>query len=339
MNGTTSIVGATTTTDPATTVVWGDYTYIRSIETDTVGGSTTIIGGTTMAPTGIIVTPNPYPTTVPTTHDTKLNPKTTSWTSGSPPSPTSSPGCILFCDSDCPFCPPGVLGSEGGSSGGSDSGDDDNSSTKTESESSSTSTEPLATYTVLYAEEVDDDFPATYAAAADLSALATSVSSAWNSEFPLSTTSSSGSSSGSGSDTTSSKTTSKSTATTASATATPSNIAAFLLFTEYAGDTWIFQWWVIDENTESVTDVCDTSADIEASADTVGPNPDYPDSDIGPFESHGISGCQYTAGKKNTIGTMACPGVDSITCEKDPQYNEDFECDGPVMVAVMRCLW
>jgi hypothetical protein len=71
----------------------------------------------------------------------------------------------------------------------------------------------------------------------------------------------------------------------------------------------------------------------------VAPDPDFPDVNLGPFTSNGFSNCQYTAGKDNTVGTMTCSGVDSITCEKDPQYNTDYSCDGPTLTAVVRCYW
>jgi hypothetical protein len=59
----------------------------------------------------------------------------------------------------------------------------------------------------------------------------------------------------------------------------------------YTGISWIFEWQIIDNIGGETYYPCDTSPDIKVTADTVAPNPDYPDSNIGPFESHGISGC------------------------------------------------
>lgn len=69
---------------------------------ETLGGSTTVIGGRTLAPTVITVTPNPHPTTVPSTTDPIINPHTVVWTSGTDPTPTASRGCI-GCGSPCKF--------------------------------------------------------------------------------------------------------------------------------------------------------------------------------------------------------------------------------------------
>jgi chitinase len=132
--------------------------------TETLGGSTTIIGGSTLSPVVVTVTPNPHPTTTQTTPDPVLNTGSTSWKSGGPPGPpkaTGLPGCkgcgspctlrhpplsvikgiysheltatsclgILFCDPGCPFCPPGAFGNSNGD------GEDDNTSSSTESSS------------------------------------------------------------------------------------------------------------------------------------------------------------------------------------------------------------
>lgn len=135
INGTTSIINPskTSTTTPAP-IVWGSITYTPPVETQTFGESTIIIGGNTLLPTGVVVTPNPYPSSKPTpgTTDPVLNSKTPSWTSGKTPEPTAGPGCpgcgtpcILWCDSDCPFCPPDIFGSGDGSSNPDDPEDPD----------------------------------------------------------------------------------------------------------------------------------------------------------------------------------------------------------------------
>ncbi|PYI35708.1 glycoside hydrolase, partial [Aspergillus indologenus CBS 114.80] len=131
IGGTTVVSAATTTaTETSNVVVWGDYTYVEPAVTETLGGSTTVISGTILPPVTTTVTPVVYPSTTDTTHDTKLNSKTTKWTSGKPPSPTATAGCagcgtgcVLFCDSACPICPIGVDITGGGSGEGDD--DDD----------------------------------------------------------------------------------------------------------------------------------------------------------------------------------------------------------------------
>ncbi|KAK8013594.1 symbiotic chitinase [Apiospora marii] len=58
------------------------------------------------------------------------------------------------------------------------------------------------------------------------------------------------------------------------------------------------------------------------------------------FRAFGIDGCSYT-GTESTVGTLVCPGVDQITCIKDPQLGEYFPCgqgDNAVSPNV-RCYW
>lgn len=126
-----------------------------------------------MGPTVITVTPNPYPTTVPSTTDPVLNSKTVSWTSGDPPTYTTEPGCdgcgtscTLFCDSDCPSCPAGVFGSDGSSDDGDDDDDDDE--------------DDGAQNTVLAETLIDDVFPTTFAPLDVLSSLAAADTALWN---------------------------------------------------------------------------------------------------------------------------------------------------------------
>lgn len=135
INGTTSIVSPTsTTTTTPVPIIWGTRTYTPPVRTKTYGKSTIIIGGQTLPPTPIIITPNPHPVTTPTpgTTDPVLNSKTPKWTSGKTPGPTATPDCegcgkqcLLWCDPGCPFCPPGVFGPGGGSSSGDPDDPDD----------------------------------------------------------------------------------------------------------------------------------------------------------------------------------------------------------------------
>ncbi|KAL4864035.1 hypothetical protein BDV12DRAFT_201537 [Aspergillus spectabilis] len=125
-----------------------------------------------------------------------------------------------------------------------------------------------------------------------------------------------------------------------SATTTTTTIT-FMVFQEDVNSVGLFEWWVIDEYTNSVTDVCDAHPDIEVSSDSApGLDFTYTDKTIGPFTSHGIEGCVYEGTEDGkTVGTMTCPGVDSVICEKDPQYNEDFDCLGTVLTACVRCIF
>jgi hypothetical protein len=69
------------------------------------------------------------------------------------------------------------------------------------------------------------------------------------------------------------------------------NEVIFGLFELYSGYTWIFEWMLMGAIIGEDFYPCDTNAIISTSADTVAPNPAFPDKDIGPFESHGIEGC------------------------------------------------
>ncbi|PTB79573.1 glycoside hydrolase family 18 protein [Trichoderma longibrachiatum ATCC 18648] len=192
VSGTTSIIGPTkTSTIIGTVITYGSETWTEQDETQTQGRSTSIKGGTTLPPTVITVTPNPHPTTVATKPDPEVNPKPPPWKSGSDPKPTAKPGCsgcgkpcILFCDSGCPFCPPGIFhpGGGGGRGGGDpndpDDGDDDDDD------------DDPSQYT-MYAETVlDDEFPDSAEDAGSLNALWTTEISRFASEMGWLTTSS-----------------------------------------------------------------------------------------------------------------------------------------------------
>jgi hypothetical protein len=146
--------------------------------------------------------------------------------------------------------------------------------------------------------------------------------------------------------TTTTTTTTSRAKTTTSMVSTPSatsgaNEVAFGLFELYSGSTWIFEWMLIDTIIGEEFYPCDTSPDISTSADTVAPNPAFPDKDNGPFESHEIEVCQYTAGDDDDdVGSMTCPGVDKIVCEKSVYYGSSYSCDGgALIVLVMHCYW
>ncbi|KAF2634388.1 class V chitinase Chi100 [Massarina eburnea CBS 473.64] len=187
VSGTTSIIGATkTTTITGGIIVWKSITYFPPTQTETLGGTTTVIGGKTLPPKIITITPNPHPTTVVSTKDPVINPHPTppKWVSGKPPGPSSSPGCkgcglpcIFFCNSDCPFCPPGVFPNN-------DPNDPDRSST--------TTSRPSTTggHTVFFDTLIDDIIPTGFAALFDLISLSSVDSSLINSMFHRSTSTS-----------------------------------------------------------------------------------------------------------------------------------------------------
>ncbi|KAF4223780.1 hypothetical protein CNMCM8980_010274 [Aspergillus fumigatiaffinis] len=192
LSGTTSIIGATeTTTISLDPIIWGSSTYSPPVETRTLGGSTTVIGGTTLPPTPITVTPNPHPTTTPEpgSTDPALNSKKPSWTPGKPPTPTAEPGCpgcgtscLLFCNPDCPFCPPGAFGPPGGGGGDNNNNDDDDDDDDEDPDNEG------AQYTIVYDSMADDPFPTAFVGAAELSSLDAEVMSLVSSAWGLSTT-------------------------------------------------------------------------------------------------------------------------------------------------------
>ncbi|KAH6648205.1 hypothetical protein BKA67DRAFT_683676 [Truncatella angustata] len=167
MSGTTSIIGATeTTTSSGAAVIWGSLTYSPPVQTETLGGITTVIGGVTLPPAAVVVTPNPHPTTTPEpgTTDPIINSNKPSWTSADTPKPTAISGCpgcgevcVLFCDPDCPFCPPGVFGNGGDGEDGDDDDDDDDDSN--------------AAYTIMFDSMTDESFPTAFLELADLSSI------------------------------------------------------------------------------------------------------------------------------------------------------------------------
>ncbi|PKX96685.1 class V chitinase Chi100 [Aspergillus novofumigatus IBT 16806] len=234
LSGTTSIIGATeTTTISLDPIIWGSSTYSPPVETRTLGGSTTVIGGTTLPPTPITVTPNPHPTTTPEpgSTDPGLNSKKPSWTPGKPPTPTAEPGCpgcgtscLLFCNPDCPFCPPGAFGPPGGGGGDNNNNDDDDDDDDEDPDNEG------AQYTIVYDSMDDDPFPTAFVGAADLSSLDAEVMSRVSSAWGLSTT------------TTTTTTTKSTTTTTEEPTPTPTADCMFWDSILY----WTFEIYNID---------------------------------------------------------------------------------------------
>ncbi|KAF9882859.1 hypothetical protein FE257_004945 [Aspergillus nanangensis] len=224
IGGTTSVIGATsTTTQNETLIVWGSLSYYTPPVTRTQGGTTKVISGTVLPPITTTVTPNPHPTTTGTI-DPHLNTKSTSWKSGKPPSPTCVTGhkCGLlpidFPSWICPWCPPGVFGNPSSGGGGSSGNPNDNNNNNDDdhSSSSTTSTTETGTATITkagYGIDIGGSYPTTYAAIADLDALKSSQAAKWRAMF--SATSS-----------TTSKGTTKTTTTTTTTKPTPTPTAA-----------------------------------------------------------------------------------------------------------------
>jgi chitinase len=252
-----------------------------------------------------------------------------------------------WCDPGCPFCPPGLFGNNAGGGGGSDGSDDDdndddddnNDDDDDDDDNSSTTTTTTTTPTYTAAGfhiDIDDSFP-TLDNDAEVSELA-SVSDEWESLY------SSMIATGTVTSTTTTKTqTSTETSTSTSSNPTPTDgakFATFAIMEMWTGVSWLREWDILDTTEGVAFDPCEINPDISIKAYTVGADPNFPDQDIGPFESHGIEGCQYTAGKDDdTIGTMTCPGVDQITC-RDPGDTTSVACDGGATVTlVFDCWW
>ncbi|KAJ5097120.1 hypothetical protein N7456_007841 [Penicillium angulare] len=352
-DGTTVLVSPTTTTQNSTIVAWSSTTYVISAQTETVGSSTIISGGTTGSPTPVVITPPPHPTQVESTKDPKVNSVSTTWKSGSPSSPTCAAGeicgipCLFWCNSDCPFCPPDLFGSSGGG-GGSDGSDPDSksgtsktdSTSKTSSSSSSSSSSETTTYTAAgFHLDIADDFPTTSDPWSSFTAMSAELSSAEASNQGSTSTSKSTTSTTSASST---KKTTSSTSTSSTAAATPTDgtkLTTIFLMTEYTDELLEF-WVLVDTVLGDDANPCNINTDYMAEADTVAPDPDFPDTDFDDFTAHGVDGCEYKYGKDNTVGTMTCPGVDNISCQKSEDYNTDYDCDtGPDMVQVIDCFW
>lgn len=96
---------------------------------------------------------------------------------------TPNPAGVLFCDSDCPFCPPDLFGSDGGGGGGGDPDDGESSSSSSES-----STSEEYSGTIYYATALDDTMPVTYDAMSELSSISSAESISWDVLFGIPTT-------------------------------------------------------------------------------------------------------------------------------------------------------
>lgn len=218
-----------------------------------------------MPPTPITVTPNPHPTTTPDpgSTDPALNSKKPSWTPGKPPTPTAEPGCpgcgtrceslcflcclghvkrpwrltqlsphlgLLFCNPDCPFCPPGAFGPPGGGGGDNNNNDDDDDDDEDPDHEG-------AQYTIVFDSMNDDPFPTAFVGAADLSSVDAEVMSRVSSAWGLSTT------------TTTTTTTTKPTTTTTTEKPTPTPTADCMFWDSifyYTFEIYNIDGWVSD---------------------------------------------------------------------------------------------
>ncbi|KAI0902967.1 class V chitinase Chi100 [Ustulina deusta] len=235
LSGETSIIGATTTsTSSGYPVIWGTMTWSPPVQTETLGGTTTVIGGLVLPPAVITITPNPHPTTTPDpgTTDPVLNSHKPSWTSGATAHPTVSPGCIgcglpciLFCDPGCPFCPPGVFGPNSGAGGDSSGDPDDN-----DDDDDDDPDDPM--HTIVFDAVSADTFPTAFLADADVNSIFSDILSGASTAFGIASTTT----------TTSKPTTTTTTTTTSTPTPTPHAICNF-----YDGFFfWVFNILEID---------------------------------------------------------------------------------------------
>ncbi|TQB75635.1 hypothetical protein MPDQ_002253 [Monascus purpureus] len=302
--------------------------YYSAPVTDIFGGSTTVIGGTTLSPVTTTITPHPYPTTVVSTTDPGLNTKPTSWTSGKTINPsatgTSDRGssCWPFCDPNCPLCPPGLgtdsSGGGGGSGGGGDGGDGSSSaSDSTTSTSTSISTDSSTETVAGGAGFTGCSFPTTTDDSSDLDALSSSLSSIWYSEVATTTTSMSTSMS---STTTSGPTSTTSESSTITAPpATTLGVEGYAVLDEFPfGGAFVNYWGAIDYTLPNPGKwKCDKIEEYTMSMPGKDGLNSYPATWSFTAAIHGYTSCVYSnpAAPKATEGTLTCPDLPSkVSC-------------------------
>jgi hypothetical protein len=156
-----------------------------------------------------------------------------------------------------------------------------------------------------------------------------------------------------GSSTSSSSTSSTSTSTSTTATTTPAPFN--YIFVELAGwaeivdkdDEEQVQYWVVFSlsitQSTSTIDVCAANTlDDNTATVTGGSSMGYPPVTM-TFDAFGIDNCVYSGASTTAIGSRACPGVNDITCERDPQFGDDLSCEifepGAVVYPDVRCYW
>lgn len=185
---------------------------------------------------------------------------------------------ILWCDSGCPICPSGLIGSSGGSSSSSDPDDDDDDDDDDNDSSSTTSTTTTTTsvsYTAAgFHIDAGDTSPTTTEAWSVIESVLSALigyssddgsGSSTNSDSNTSTDSN-GNGGTATTTTTSKATTTTSTVSTPSATSV-TNEVTFSLFELYSGYTWIFEWTLMDTIIGETWYPCDTSSDITTTAE------------------------------------------------------------------------
>jgi hypothetical protein len=120
---------------------------------------------------------------------------------------------------------------------------------------------------------------------------------------------------------------STSSTTTQVAVPTPSNHVSIVLYEViFSAGGYIDSWVVFAAVGSSPIDVCDTVAlaDVDGGNVQGGSDQGYPDATIS-FSALGIDGCEYK-GSSDAPGTMTCPGVDNIVCERDSLFGQDLSC-------------
>jgi hypothetical protein len=138
------------------------------------------------------------------------------------------------------------------------------------------------------------------------------------------------------------------TTTTAPLTPTPPYATWIDLNEDYqettSSTTITYSYWVFDAKAGILIDVCDTTAVYEQNNSNpgLGNDPPFP-TNLSSFTSHEISGCTYS-GTETAVGTMSCPGVDSISCSQAGDYGKQIYCNGIVglgefMYDLVICEW
>jgi hypothetical protein len=129
---------------------------------------------------------------------------------------------------------------------------------------------------------------------------------------------------------------------------TPTNAAWIDLNEDYQETTGsvtiTYSYWVFDAAAGVNIDVCNTNAVYEQNNADFGPGNDpYFPTSLGSFTSHGIAGCTYS-GTHTSVGTMTCPGVNSISCSQAGDYGKQLNCNGVIglgefMYDLIICEW
>lgn len=109
------------------------------------------------------------------------------------------------------------------------------------------------------------------------------------------------------------------------------------------------QYWVVfgstvtQTQTTSILNVCEAKTLAAKSATvTGGKSMGYPPVTM-TFDAFGIDKCVYRGASTTAVGSLACPGVSDITCERDPGFGNSLSCEllepGAVAFPDIWCYW